>query len=328
MSSRRPAVAILTLRNDLHALLVRHELCQVSDVACHIVETDQIAGTGLLTWTSDRLSTAIPCVQTSAPERLNVKALDVVWLRRLHVAHEYIARMEPIPAEVVSNDCRAAVMGMFLTDFTGTWINDPRESFWAENKLIQLRAAQLVGFGIPRTLVSQDASVIRSFCQELENEVVLKTVRGSARHPLFAIKVTDDVLSDTAGLEASPAIYQEYVPGRRHIRAVCFGGDVFAFMVESDSLDWRSYMDYEIRSTTLDGRWRTALLDVLRLLHLRMGVFDLKLLPDGTPVWLEVNPQGQFLFLEALTGVPLAAHFARFLRSEMMHAHTRIAFPV
>jgi hypothetical protein len=55
--------------------------------------------------------------------------------------------------------------------------------------------------------------------------------------------------------------------------------------------------------------------DVLRRLGLRMGVIDLKLTPDGEPVWLEVNPQGQFLFLEPLLNEPLAEHFTDFLLS-------------
>jgi hypothetical protein len=39
----------------------------------------------------------------------------------------------------------------------------------------------------------------------------------------------------------------------------------------------------------------------------------IKIDPDGTPVWLEVNPQGQFLFLEPLAGLPLSTAFASFL---------------
>jgi hypothetical protein len=48
------------------------------------------------------------------------------------------------------------------------------------------------------------------------------------------------------------------------------------------------------------------------MLNLRMGIFDLKVSDDG-PVWLEVNPQGQFLFLEGITGVDLTTLFAKFL---------------
>lgn len=32
-----------------------------------------------------------------------------------------------------------------------------------------------------------------------------------------------------------------------------------------------------------------------------MGIFDLKLPTTGEPVWLELNPQGQFLFLAAFS---------------------------
>jgi hypothetical protein len=56
---------------------------------------------------------------------------------------------------------------------------------------------------------------------------------------------------------------------------------------------------------------------VLYELNLRMGVFDLKL-NDPTPVWLELNPQGQFLFAEGLTGLPLNVEIARFLRHEAL----------
>jgi hypothetical protein len=44
-----------------------------------------------------------------------------------------------------------------------------------------------------------------------------------------------------------------------------------------------------------------------------MGIIDLKLTPDGEPVWLEVNPQGQFLFLDAFADLQLAAKFADYL---------------
>jgi hypothetical protein len=47
-----------------------------------------------------------------------------------------------------------------------------------------------------------------------------------------------------------------------------------------------------------------------------MGVVDLKLGQDGVPYWLELNPQGQFLFVEALSGIPLTLACANFLLAE------------
>jgi hypothetical protein len=48
-----------------------------------------------------------------------------------------------------------------------------------------------------------------------------------------------------------------------------------------------------------------------------MGVLDLKLLQGTTPVFLEVNPQGQFLFTEGLGGLELTSAFTEFLYQEM-----------
>ena len=51
-----------------------------------------------------------------------------------------------------------------------------------------------------------------------------------------------------------------------------------------------------------------------------MGVVDLKLNEVGVPVWLEINPQGQFLFSEALSGVDLTQQLASFLAHEVREA--------
>ena len=47
-----------------------------------------------------------------------------------------------------------------------------------------------------------------------------------------------------------------------------------------------------------------------------MGVFDLKLTQDAEPIWIEINPQGQFLFAEGLSGLDLTSAFAEFLYQE------------
>jgi hypothetical protein len=47
-----------------------------------------------------------------------------------------------------------------------------------------------------------------------------------------------------------------------------------------------------------------------------MGIFDLKLDEGGIPHWLEVNPQGQFLFVQGITGLDLCTAFAQFLLDE------------
>ena len=97
----------------------------------------------------------------------------------------------------------------------------------------------------------------------------------------------------------------------------CFGDEFHAVAIESEDLDWRRNLDVPFSESSLSDSSAAALRAVLRGLGLRMGVFDLKETPEGEVVWLEVNPQGQFLFAEGLSGCPLTAAFASFLAREV-----------
>jgi glutathione synthase/RimK-type ligase-like ATP-grasp enzyme len=48
----------------------------------------------------------------------------------------------------------------------------------------------------------------------------------------------------------------------------------------------------------------------LRRLGLEYGAIDLRKTPEGEYVFLEVNPAGQFLYVEKATGQPIAAALA------------------
>jgi hypothetical protein len=114
-----------------------------------------------------------------------------------------------------------------------------------------------------------------------------------------------------------PTIYQEHVEGYQHIRAHCFGDNVYAAVLESNELDWRSNLDVPFRIADVDVDLKDKLLKVTRALGLRMGIFDLKYIDKSiSPIWLEINPQGQFLFLEGLSGMNLTEYFAQFLYNE------------
>ena len=81
--------------------------------------------------------------------------------------------------------------------------------------------------------------------------------------------------------------------------------------LDCDELDWRIHLDkLKVQRHTLSADLQRRLRHFLSLMGLNMGIFDLKLDPQGDPVWLEVNPQGQFLFLEGMSDMRLADAFA------------------
>ena len=319
-SHQRPcSIAIVTFADDLHALVIQDRLRSVRETRCAIIEADQLANhADALSWRAPADEPSFT-VSTRDRELLDVASLDAIWFRRWNHPQRNIPPLaDPAQVEVVHRSCSTTLLGGLLTSFHGAWVSTPEATRRAENKLVQLRAAQAAGFVVPRTLISQDPLTIRAFCAALPSPAVIKTVHGTPRSQLFSLRVTDDHLSDDDALRMCPTIFQEYVSGHRHLRVLCCGRRSYAVQIETERLDWRLDLDTPMSPVRLEAAVERQLGDVLERLGLRMGVADLKITPAGDPVWLELNPQGQFLFLEGLTGLDLTGAFSDFLREEAL----------
>jgi len=150
-----------------------------------------------------------------------------------------------------------------------------------------------------------------------ESGVVVKAVAGTRHDLLITHKLKIGELPDNDVLSACPAIYQELIEGEKHIRLNQFGESSYGFLVTSENLDWRPQLTSNIEEIDIDNSVSESAIDFLKKTELRMGVFDVKLDTEDRPIFFEVNPQGQFLFLEGVTGVQLGDHFCEFLVSEM-----------
>jgi glutathione synthase/RimK-type ligase-like ATP-grasp enzyme len=310
-------VAVVTLAEDIHGPVIQYALDQHEGIECHIVHADRVCEKGMLAWSNADARNFASTIVTAGGEQLRVRDVDLVWWRRANYPQKIPSEItDPAEISLITNDCRAALWGIFLTEFKGIWISNPNATLLAENKIVQLAAARRAGFQVPRTLVSNDPKRIRAFCRELRNLVVVKPVRGAFNCQLFARMVRAEHLKSDDALTLSPAIYQEFIPGNQHLRAHCFGDDVYTVSIESEDLDWRENTDVPIRISDCEGNVKSALRNVIRDLGLKMGVVDLKVSHDGIPIWLEINPQGQFLFAEGLSGLDLTGAFARFIARE------------
>ncbi len=283
---------------------------------CAVIASDALAGSSGLSWYLDGSDGSTVCRDIDGYD-IAVRSLDLVWWRRMPRGAAPDNRGHAPDAVEMFTSCnmRASLLGIFLTDFPGIWLDHPKFMYRADNKLVQLRVASAAGFRVPRTLLSQNPLRIRPFTESLDGHLVAKCVSGMLGVPALTGEVTRQQLECDGPLQACPAIYQELIPGRRHLRVHCFGDEVHAALIESDLLDWRHPLDAEIEPFPVSGTIRDRLLGILKEFGLQMGIFDLKLTDDGEPVWLELNPQGQFLFIEAMGGGDLMTPFVRFLQS-------------
>jgi hypothetical protein len=314
---QRKQIAIVSHAEDIHALAVRDVLRRYSDVDCAIIESNRIADNGHLHWSADQGAGHKSSIPTSDGGVIHPTDLNAVWWRRANHAQQLPPDLTcPASVDLINNDSKEALLGILMADFRGRWVSEPSYTVRADNKLVQLHAAQEVGLAVPRTIVSQDVTEVRQFCSSCDHQVVVKAVRGTHRRRTLTrlLPPAEELTEDLVRL--CPTIYQEYVPGTDHVRAHCFGDQIHSISIYSEEIDWRQNLDVPMISVTLPPETNESLLRIHELLGLRMGIVDLKLLPSGEPILLEINPQGQFLFIQAISGYDLLTPFADFLYEE------------
>lgn len=305
-------LGILTQAGDLHAELVAHWVRRAGQRAS-LVYADCVPGEGGISFDPTEPDAARLRTDDGV---ISVGDLDLVWWRRLGQPRVPEQVVDPDAREVVAHDSRDSLIGTFRSGFRGIWVSHPDATRNAEFKLVQLRAAVEVGLRVPATLVSQVPDDIRSFCERVGGRMVAKPVATAIDVPLRAGVLTADQLPADEVLALSPAIYQQLVPGDRHLRACTWGSTVICGTIDSPVMDWRTDRNPTAGTTTVDDETAAGLVALNGRLRLEMGISDLKPAADGgPPYWLEVNPQGQFLFLEGLGGPEVAEPFAAFLRA-------------
>ncbi|MEV5136211.1 ATP-grasp ribosomal peptide maturase [Streptomyces syringium] len=197
------------------------------------------------------------------------------------------------------------------------WVNHPMRVAAADYKPAQLALAQKLGFTVPPTLVTNDPDEAREFVRA-QGDAIFKTLRWTpyTRNGVpvtgWADPVTADEIDDS--IRVAPHLFQARVDKVADLRVLIVGRHTFALRIESGLLDWRK--DYSVLTYTVEhlpARVEKALRAYLDRLELVSGSFDLAVDRAGDYWWLELNPNGQWGWLETETGLPMSAAFADLL---------------
>lgn len=187
-----------------------------------------------------------------------------------------------------------------LVQATGSRIVDPPWTVRrAEDKLLQLVTALRLGVRVPETLVTNSPPSARLFSRD--GPVLAKPVSyGSGLAP-YADVVSDDLLEL---LVACPTLLQRSMNARADLRIVTVGSDAFAWRRArhpGEPVDWRSADPTGAGFTPIESDNLTPVaIRLAEQLGLTFSVQDW-LETDADPTFLEVNPQGQWLFLRDAT---------------------------
>jgi glutathione synthase/RimK-type ligase-like ATP-grasp enzyme len=199
------------------------------------------------------------------------------------------------------------------------WVNDPARDHVAHRKVLQLRRAQECGLTLPDTLITNDPARARMFVDGHGYRDVVYKAFSALEHEWRETRLLrHEELGLLDYVRYAPVIFQEYVEAVYDLRVTIVGDSVFPAAIHSQEtsypVDFRMDMtNATIRPVDLPADVEARLKDYMRALGLQYGAIDMRLRPDGTYVFLEINPAGQWLFVEQVTEQPIAATLARLL---------------
>lgn len=196
------------------------------------------------------------------------------------------------------------------------WLNSPTAMRAAESKLWQLQIAAELGFRCPHSLVANDWEAAHS---SLPEKAVFKALRGGIRRDgEDRIVFTSQIDLGAIGSEMPhpyPGLLQEQIPRAREWRITVVGSLVFPAVVYAPpgGVDWRRDQlrgRADFAAEEIEPALAAALVALVARLGLRYAAVDLIEEPDGTMVFLEANPNGQYAWLEETLGLPISAAIA------------------
>lgn len=201
-----------------------------------------------------------------------------------------------------------------------SWINHPIANYKASHKYHQLLEAQKVGLKTPSTLITNQEDQLLAFFQKHEKKIIVKPLKSgflentknNINTVIYTNEVTPETIANSNLVEKCPTFFQQKISKKRDIRVTILDEKVTAISLESNS-------HIDIRKNNMIGvhyshfKLSIELENKLRMLNkkynLRFSAIDLVESIDGEIYFLEINPNGQWAWLDIVGGAEIYKHF-------------------
>ncbi|MGQ0778926.1 MAG: ATP-grasp ribosomal peptide maturase [Pseudonocardiales bacterium] len=262
--------------------------------------------------------------------RVELAQVRSIWYRN-PAPFVFPAGMSQAELQHAEREARIGLGGVLMS-LPAAHVNHPHRVA-AATKPWQLTKAAGCGLSVPPTRITNTTRAAREFVAVADGEVVCK---------LFANRVIEDGgskvghtrlltaadLADLRGFDTTAHQLQRFVDKHYDLRVVMVGERLFPVAIHPTSaaarVDFRS--DYRaLRHEIVDvpAIVENGIRVLLAELGLVFGCLDFVVDQSGEHHYLEVNPTGQFGWLEGTVGVPVTAALAELLARPLPAATCR-----
>lgn len=315
-------ILVFTNKDDVHPTPVIEKLCRI-DVPVFRLNSEALLTDYHFCWWCRENGCGFIITNIHSGITLESKDLTAVWDRRPEYPKElYLESTEEINQFNI-NEAKG-----FLRFFRGYISRVPSigsiaHDGMAESKMLQYAIAHKVGLKTPSTCFSNRKEDIVKFASKYE-DVALKpigddniTYQDGSERVFFTQKVHSSLLSDieVEAFSQTANFIQEYLPKDFELRVTVVYDRVFSCRIDSQlqddnsgKIDWRQGYDKGLRHSihNLPNNIAKKCIAFLEEMRLNYGAFDFIVTPSGDYIFLECNPNGQWLWIEMETGLKIS----------------------
>lgn len=188
------------------------------------------------------------------------------------------------------------------------WINNPVDTYKAENKMLQLKYANELGFSVPNTLV------INYPCKMLDsNELyAVKSIdtvflrNGTEECFLYTNLISGEEINNSE-LSFSPVVVQQLINPKIDLRITVINNKVYPIKIVKNMHgvddDWRKEKDnVKFIITEISSELKCMCINLVKKLGLKYGAIDM-VLRNNKYYFIEINPTGEWAWLVESSGL-------------------------
>jgi hypothetical protein len=303
----RPTLLIVGSLADLHV----QRVCQRLDRHCHPLVIDY--STYLTCFHASLHINSAGAATQCVADNYDLSDIRAVWWRR-PLQFRFPSSVDEALAEHL--EYQASFFWTSLLDTlpeTAVWYNDWTADFAIDRNLRQLTIAKRCGFLIPNTLVTSSSEEAEAFLDST-GPAIVKHFAGSKAHWRPTAIATLAALRERWAENPYPVILQQRIDGVLEYRVAVINERIVAVQHDMTSahysIDVRLNQAIPCKKDSLPDAVESALRTFMDITRLRFGAFDLRCVPDGSFYFLEVNPAGQFIYLDDRAGTDITGLLA------------------
>lgn len=220
-------------------------------------------------------------------------------------------------ANFIISEILFSLEGLYQILNKAYWLNNVFRIREAENKIHQLILAKEIGLNTPNAVITNNQTYAHNFYKENDELCIIKPIKSGLvegkeeEGVIFTNKVKLNK-ANLARVESCPVYLQKLIIKKGDIRITVIGDEIFAAFIHSQEtieskIDWRKSSKSLIHSPIdVPKEIIAKCLTLVKQLKLNFAAIDFILDTENNYIFLEINPNGQWAWIERKLNYPIS----------------------